>query len=94
MASGAEDRKVTKYSALTHAYTFIPVAVETFGSWGQSASLFVSNIGRLLRRTFGDSRSASFLQQQISLAVQCGNAQSIMGTFPESCAALDQCMLP
>ena len=42
MASGAEDRKVTKYSALTHAYTFIPVTVETFGSWGTEMPVGIS----------------------------------------------------
>jgi hypothetical protein len=94
VASGAEDRKVTKYSALTHNYTFVPIAVETFGSWGQSASLFVSDIGRHLQRTSGDSRSTSFLRQRISLAIQRGNAQSVMGTFHESCVALDQYFCP
>jgi hypothetical protein len=31
-----------------------------------------------------DSKSKKFLFERISLAIQCGNAASIRGTFPDS----------
>jgi len=82
-ASEAETRKSTKYSDLSAAHTFVPIAVETFGAWGPEASAFVFELGRRIRATSGDPRSTLFLRQRIEIALHLVNAASVMGTMVE-----------
>ena len=77
----AEEKKTEKYSNLTDRYMFVPVGLETFGSWGTEASSLVRDIGRKLTQQTGEQRSTSYLIQRISIALQRGNARSIVGTF-------------
>ena len=83
-ASKAEDNKVTKYARLAQSREFLfkAVGIETFGSWGPSASELCKEIGARTASITGDPRSHSFLLQRLSLAVQIGNAASIAGTHP------------
>ncbi|KAL0820722.1 hypothetical protein ABMA28_006551 [Loxostege sticticalis] len=81
-AETAALKKHTKYSALEAVYHFVPFAVETAGSWGSEAKSFVAEVGRRLRVRTNDPRSGSFLVQKLALAIQRGNAASVMGTFP------------
>ncbi|KAI5640346.1 hypothetical protein NE865_07271 [Phthorimaea operculella] len=74
-------RKREKYSALEQRYLFVPFAVETTGCWGSEAKAFVKDIGCRLRERGCDPRSGSFLVQRLSIAIQRGNAASVMGTF-------------
>jgi len=46
VASEAEGSKSAKYSELSVAYSFVPIAVETFGAWGPEAMAFISEFGR------------------------------------------------
>lgn len=39
-------------------------------------------IGELMQKVTGEKRSANFLTQRVSVAVQKGNAASILGTIP------------
>lgn len=84
-AAGAETRKVSKYRAIMASgdYIFTPVAIETLGTWGQEANSLCQEIGARLARETGDLRSTAFLRQRISLAVQRGNAASVLGTMPQ-----------
>ena len=41
----AESKKRKKYSALSRAYIFTPIAVETLGTWGPEALDFVTDLG-------------------------------------------------
>jgi len=86
VAERAEELKRTKYSELIESgnYSFIPVAIETLGTWGSSALALCSDIGGRLASETGDRRSAAFLAQRLSLAVQRGNAASVIGTLPTS----------
>ena len=63
---------------------FIPVAVETYGAWGQQGLKFIKEIGRKMRDVTGEKRSKFFLSQNISMAIQKGNSACIMGTVPTS----------
>ncbi|XP_063385490.1 uncharacterized protein LOC134671560 [Cydia fagiglandana] len=74
-------RKRDKYSALLTKYLFVPLAVETSGCWCAEAKIFLSELGQRLREGGHDPRSGSFLMQRLSIAVQRGNAASVMGTF-------------
>ena len=83
-SAAAEDAcsvKRIKYACLEQPYYFVPVAVETLGSWSRAAKDFVAELGRKLGEGTGDSRSRSFLVQRLAIAIQRGNAASVMGTF-------------
>jgi len=84
-ATLAESLKLTKYSEIASSgeYIFAPLAVETLGVWGGSATALCEEIGRRAAQLSGDSRSTTFLKQRLSLAVQRGNAASVAGTHPQ-----------
>ena len=79
VAAAAEEKKKTKYSCLPAGYFFLPVAIETFGSFGPGANQLVEDLSRRSRRITGDPRSQSHLLQRLSLAVQRGNSACILG---------------
>lgn len=80
-AENAARHKHVKYADLEPVYDFVPVAVETAGPWCAEAKKLVKDIGRRLRDRGCDPRSGSYLVQQISLAIQRGNAAGVFGTF-------------
>jgi len=86
-ASAAEARKRAKYSALSAFDIFVPVTVETSGVWGAKASALVRELGARIVQLSGDHRSALYLGQRVAIAVQRGNAASVLGTFPLKLAA-------
>ena len=57
-----------------------PIAVETLGGWGPEGSALIKTLGKMIQERTGEKRSTFFLFQSISLAVQRGNAASILGT--------------
>ena len=81
-AEQAEKSKLTKYDYLLNNYYFVPVANETFGSWGQLGLKFIQDLGTRIADRTGEKRSTSFLFQSISIATQRGNAASVLGTLP------------
>ena len=66
---------------LLHSHDFAPVAVETSGVLGPRSLSFVKELGRRLRCQTGEVKSSTYLIQRLSMAVQRGNAISILGTF-------------
>ena len=76
----AESKKINKYKDLGNNYEFMPIAVETFGSWGQDSLKFIKEIGKRIQEVTGEKRSTSYLIQSISMSIQRGNAASILGT--------------
>ena len=83
-AEKAEKAKIALYEELTLDYEFSPIAIETFGSWGQNGHSLVKEIGQKLCDITGEKRSTFYLFQRISMAVQRGNATSILGTVSSS----------
>jgi len=81
-ASLAESHKRTKYTELSIAHTFTPVAIETLGSWGPDATLLISELDRRIALVTREPRSASVLRQRIDVVMQRGNAAAILGTIP------------
>ena len=77
----AEEKKIAKYSDLPAGIVFIPIAIETSGAWGEKEFELVRELGRRITAANFDARSAIFLRQRISLAVQRGNAFSILATL-------------
>ena len=81
-ASKAEQRKLTHYNELSQNYTVIPVATETMGCWGKMGLKFIKELGARIAESTGEDRSTSFLFQSLGMAVQRGNAMSVLGTIP------------
>lgn len=79
-----EIQKRGKYSELESRFIFIPFAVETFGAWGSDAKNLIKCIGRMIRGVTNEVKSTAYLIQRISIAIQRGNAASVMGTIPPS----------
>ena len=74
----AEERKQQKYSALGGCFRFEPVAVETTGVYGVTTGALVSEIGRRICDSTGESRETIWFVHRLGLAVQQGNAYSIL----------------
>ncbi len=83
-AEKASSGKASKYSDLTRSYCFQAIAIETLGSWATEALHFVRELGRRLEVLSGEARATSFLIQTISMAIQPGNAASVIATHAQS----------
>ena len=54
------------------------------GTFGADAKDLIRDLGSRLRAVTGEPRSATFLTQRISIAIQRGNAASVLATIPKS----------
>ena len=81
VAARAESLKEEKYSALAHSHSFVPIAIETSGVLGPQSLSFIKDLGNRIRSHSGDKLSFKYLLQRISMAVQQGNAISILDTL-------------
>ncbi|KAJ8709874.1 hypothetical protein PYW08_000071 [Mythimna loreyi] len=81
-AASAENLKRRKYNNLIGSYMFEPFGVETLGPWGPSAHRVVRDISKHLVDSSRDQRAGLYFCQRISIAIQRGNAASVLGTFP------------
>ena len=61
---------------------FEPFGVETLGPFGPSAHLIFCEISKRLVDASRVQRAGLFFGQRISIAIQRGNAASLLGTFP------------
>ena len=80
VANQAEQQKTEKYAHLSASHLFVPFAVETSGVFGPEALSLLEDIGRRIRAETGEPRSFQFLLQGVSVAIQRGNAASVLGT--------------
>lgn len=80
VAAEAEKRKHQKYESLTNRFLFRALAFETTGVFSKDSIKTTKEIGKLLAEKTGEPRSTYFLRQRISVAIQRGNAKSILGT--------------
>ena len=79
-AEKAEKAKLSKYEDIRRDYYMVPIAVETLGSWGQEGLRLIKSLGKKIQDLSGEKRSTFYLFQSISVAVQHGNAASILGS--------------
>ena len=82
-ANSAEERKRRKYATLAGAHQFEPIAVETMGVYGESTGVIIRAIGRCLVKATGEPREANWFRQNLAIAVQRGNAFSILSAGRE-----------
>ena len=83
-AAHAEEDKAKKYAHLDSMYLFKPVALETDGTIGPKSRDFLRELGKIVT---GEARSCTFLLQRISIAIQVGNAASVIASLPGSANA-------
>ena len=82
VAAQAEMRKIAKYSLLNSTlYSFMPVAIESLGTFGARSLKFIRDLGRRIALQSGDPLATTYLIQRLAVAVQRGNAASIIGTM-------------
>ena len=79
VAMEAEQRKCTKYAHLESSHIFIPIAVETLGALGPQAQSFFKEVARRVKSVTNEPRSHEFLIQRVAVAIQRGNAASVLG---------------
>ena len=79
-----EKSKISKYQNLANDYFFVPIGIESLGSWGQEGIKLVKAIGRKIAEVTGEKRSSAFLFQRISMAIQRRNASCVLGTVPHT----------
>jgi hypothetical protein len=84
----AEEAKRSKYADIQYGIDFVPIAIETSGAWGPQGMSLISEIGKRIAVVTNEPRSATFLRQRLSIALQKGNALCVMATVrPISFAA-------
>ena len=76
-ANEAESIKLNKYASLTDSSDIQPIAVETSRVFGESALVFLRNLGSRIASAKGDVRERTWLTQRILLAIVRGNTISI-----------------
>ena len=79
-----EAQKNSKYKSLENDYYFVPVGIETFGSFGPEGHKLIQAIGKKIMDVTDEKRSTAFLFQRISMAIRRGNSSCILGTAPHS----------
>ena len=84
VAARAEELKEAKYALLVPHHIFTPVAIETGGVVGPQSLAFIRELGRRLELVTGDANSFVHLLQRLSIAVQRGNAASVLGSIDHS----------
>ena len=80
-AERAARNKESKYVAISETHHFVPVAVETSGSWHSESLDFVKELGGRISAATGDQRETSHLLQRLSVTLQTGNSISVLGTM-------------
>jgi hypothetical protein len=72
------------YCTIKENHNFVAFSLETFGPWSPDAKELFKDISKLLLEKSGVSESPSYFQQRISIAIQRGNAASVLGTVAKS----------
>ena len=80
-ANRASASKTAKYGALSVSHIFVPVAIETAGTWGQLAIQLVQEIGKRITTVTENTRETMFVFHRLSIALQKKNAIAFQSTF-------------
>ena len=81
VAVDGESKKHSKYAHLEPTHHSVPVAVEKLGALGPEASFLLKEIARRISLARGEERAHEFLLQRVAVAVQRGNATSVLGSM-------------
>ena len=81
VAGLAEKEKKERYRGLSQTHLFVSVAIETSGAMGSEALDFFKELGKRIPFLTHEVKSVSYIIQQVSMAVQRGNAAAILGSM-------------
>ena len=75
--AAAETREIEKKST-RNDYYFVPIGIETYGSWCPEGLHLIKTIGQKMKEVTGERRSTFCLSQiGISIAIQIENAKCV-----------------
>ena len=75
-------RKQAKYAELTQRYEFVPIAVESHGSYSATVTALLADLGRRRRSiATSDAKETAHLFQRLSIALQRFNAVCVIDSF-------------
>ena len=74
----SETKKMRKYGETPPHLLFMPIAMETLGSYGPQATQFIRELGKRQAEQFDDNTVGSKLRQRFSVELQRGNAKCVM----------------
>ena len=74
-------QSIPSQSSLTPNYDIAPVAIESLGAIGPLSRALLKDLGRRIKESTEEARAHEYLVQRLAVAVQRGNAVSIMGTM-------------
>ena len=78
VADQAEKRKREKHSGLAVTHHFVPVTIETLGTFGKEAQAFFHELGHRIREETREPLAFHYLLQRIAVAMQRGNAAAVL----------------
>ena len=74
-------RDIITSQLATQSMMALMVNYETSGVFGPKTMEFLKGLGHRLRQVSGEANSFAYLTQRLSVAVQRGNAASVLGTM-------------
>ena len=77
---------------LANSHIFVPVAIETAGTWNNRAVELVQELGRRMTAVTEDTRETTYLFQRLAVALQRGNAVSFHSTFTTDAPSKRRCV--
>jgi hypothetical protein len=81
-ASHAATAKTVKYAAIANTHLFLSIiAIETASALCVEAIELIQDIGRRCTEITGDQQETAYLFEQLSVAIQRGNAIAFQETF-------------
>ena len=83
-ANKAEERKMRYYQSLQDRHRFVPVSIETSGTYGTETAKFIAELGKRMTSITGEKRETEWLRQRLSVAIVQGNATSVLSTGSNS----------
>ena len=74
-------RKQTKYADLAQRYEFVPIAVESHGTYSATATALLADHGGRLSAATSDAKETAHLFQHLSIALQRFNVVCVIDSF-------------
>jgi len=88
----AEAKRISKYGETPSHLLFMPIAVETLGSYGPQAASFIKELGKRQAEQFGDDTAGSSLRQRFSVELQRGDAKCVTFSLTRCSLSLVVCV--
>ena len=74
-------RKLAKYAELAQRYKFVPIAMESHGTYCATATALLADLGRRLSVATSEAKETAHLFQRLSIALQRFSAVCVIDSF-------------